>query len=161
MSEEKQEVKVNCECGSVVLKKNYASHVKTKKHLAVVGGSTRKRGVNFADAQETDVADVDDYDAYANGVDGDDGEDGEDDFEEEMLGILEGMDEHIVILEKKMEDVFNRVEETRSKVNLCLGECREVAMNQPYAKQINELTNQVSGLTNAVNEMKTLLANPK
>jgi len=148
MSEEKQEVKVNCECGSVVLKKNYASHVKTKKHLAVVGGSTqqtRKRGVNFADAQETDVADVDDYE------DAEDGEDGEDEFEEEILGILEGMDEHMVILKEKMEDVFKRVEETRLKVNLCLGECREVAMNQPYAKQIDELTA-------AVNEMKAVLA---
>ena len=148
MSEEKQEVKVNCGCGSVVLKKNLSSHVKTKKHLAVVGGPpqlTRQRGVNFAEAQETDVADVDDYDE-------EDGE--EDEFEEEILGILEGMDEHIVVLEKKMEDVFNRVEETRLKVNSCLGECREIAMNQPYAKQINELTN-------AVNEMKAVLSSLK
>jgi hypothetical protein len=132
MSEEKQEVKVNCGCGSVVLKKNLSSHVKTKKHLAVVGGPpqlTRQRGVNFADAQKTDVADVDDYEE-----DEEDGE--EDEFEEEILGILEGMDEHIVVLEKKMEDVFNRVSS---------------------AKQINELTNEVSGLKTAVNEMKAVL----
>jgi hypothetical protein len=116
----------------------------------VVGGPpqlTRQRGVNFAEAQETDVADVDDYE--------EDGE--EDEFEEEILGILEGMDEHIVVLQKKMEDVFNRVEETRLKVNSCLGECREISANQPYSTQINDLTNEVSGVKTAVNEMKAVL----
>ena len=153
-----QPEKINCECGSVVLKKNYTSHVKTKKHLAVVVGGpvkpSRSKGVNFADAQQTESAD--DYDDCEDHEDQEEEE--EDEFEEEVLCILEGMDHSLETLNKKLDACFERIEETRSKVNLCLGECRDsrseterVAMNQPYEKQINELTN-------AVNEMKTLLS---
>ena len=65
--EEKGIEKVTCDCGSIVLKKNMSSHVKTKKHQACVGGpslhrSTRQERdqVSFADAQHTDRADVSD-----------------------------------------------------------------------------------------------------
>lgn len=94
--EQKQEVKVNCPCGSVVLKKNLSSHVKTKKHLAVLGGPpqlTRQRGVvNFADAQQTDVADVEEDDEF----DEDDGE--EDGFEDDVMEALEDISKHLEAL---------------------------------------------------------------
>ena len=101
--EQKQEVKVNCPCGSIVLKKNLSSHVKTKKHLAVVGGppqltrqlrSTRgERGVvNFADAQQTDVADAEDDDQF----DEDDCE--EDGFEDDVMEALEDISKHLEAL---------------------------------------------------------------
>ena len=102
--EEKPE-KINCECGSVVLKKNYTSHVKTKKHLAVVGGPvkpSRSKGVNFADAQQTESAD--DYDDCEDHEE--DQEEEEDEFEEEVLCILEGMDHALETLNKKLDACF-------------------------------------------------------
>jgi hypothetical protein len=152
-----EELKINCGCGSVVLKKNLASHCKTKKHLAMSGnvpplpcstGASRSReSSKFNRAQKSTVAD-----AYANGVDekeeeddeyedelehGDD--DGDDEFEDEVIEMLECLAERLVTLSEKLDACFERIEETRLKVNQCLGECREVTANQPYAKQINEM----------------------
>lgn len=135
-SETKQELKINCECGSIVLKKNLSSHSKTKKHLAVVGSvpplpSRESRA--FSKAQKTTVADVDELeqedeedDEYDE--DGHDGDDADDEFEEEVLGMLEGLAEHIIAISNKLDACFERIEETRLKVNLCLGEVRELSL---------------------------------
>lgn len=130
--EEKGE-KINCECGSVVLKKNLASHAKTKKHLACVGGPSssfapslhRNTGVSFADAQHTDRADVSDDEGSE-----DDMDDGED--LDELFGIIEELGKVIVVLDKKLDDVFNRVEESRLKINLILGEVRDISLRLPF-----------------------------
>lgn len=125
-----QELKINCECGSIVLKKNLSSHSKTKKHMAVVGNipplPSRESRV-FSKAQKTTVADVEDEedDEYD---DADDGDDGDDEFEEEVLGMLEGLAEHIIAISNKLDACFERIEETRSKVNLSLGEVRELSL---------------------------------
>lgn len=98
--EEKGE-KINCECGSVVLKKNLSSHVKTKKHQALAGPSSsslhRSTGVSFADAQHTDRADMDDE-----GSDDDDGED-----MEELFDMIEELGKAIVIIDQKIDSVVN------------------------------------------------------
>ena len=88
--EELKGEKINCDCGSVVLKKNLASHVKTKKHQACLGPPSlhRNTGVSFADAQHTDRADV-----------SDDEEDDMDDGEE--LGKA-----HLV-LDQKLDNIMN------------------------------------------------------
>lgn len=135
-----EELKINCECGSVVLKKNLASHTKTKKHLAVVGNVPTlpsRESSKFNRAQKSTVADQeDDDDEYEDELEhGDDG----DEFEDEVIEMLECLAERLVTLSEKLDACFERIEETRLKVNQCLGECREVAMNQPYAKQINEM----------------------
>jgi len=143
--EEKGE-KVNCECGSVVLKKNLASHVKTKKHQALAGPASLHRGVSFADAQHTDRAD-----AYADGVVDDDDDGSEDDGEEEeafmeLFDMIEQLGKAIVVMDKKLDNVFDRVEElrggvarmaveeaeTRLKTNLILGEVREIGLRLPF-----------------------------
>jgi hypothetical protein len=120
--------KVNCECGSVVLKKNYASHVKTKKHLAVVGPRSkpsRSRSVNFADAQQTESADLDDdYDECEEDDEQESDADleEEDVFEDEVMMAFEEVAKLLSSLSLKIDSTFERVEETRLKVNLCLGE---------------------------------------
>jgi len=131
--EEKGE-KVNCECGSVVLKKNLASHVKTKKHQALAGPPSlhRNTGVSFADAQHTDRAD-----AYADGVVDDDDDGSEDDGEEEeafmeLFDMIEELGKAIVVMDKKLDNVFDRVEETRLKTNSILGEVREIGLRLPF-----------------------------
>jgi hypothetical protein len=136
------ELKINCGCGSVVLKKNLASHCKTKKHLAMSGNVPplpSRESSKFNRAQKSTVADPEDdeleqdEDEYE-----DDGDDG-DEFEDEVIEMLECLAERLITLSEKLDACFERIEETRTKVNQCLGECREIAMNQPYAKQINEM----------------------
>ena len=137
--EEKVGEKVNCECGSVVLKKNYASHVKTKKHLAVVGPSRPSRSkshVNFADAQQTESADLDDDYDECEEEDEDEEEEEEDGFEDEVMMAFEEVAKLLSSLSQKIDSTFERVEETRLKVNSCLGElrsgfaeCREISLN--------------------------------
>lgn len=129
--EEKGE-KLTCECGSVVLKKNLASHIKTKKHQAVTGTSSsfapslhRSVGVSFADAQHTDRADVEDDEGSESDMD-----DGED--IEELFSMIEELGKAIVVLDKKLDNVFDRVEETRLKTNLILGEVRDISLRLPY-----------------------------
>ncbi len=138
-----EELKINCECGSIVLKKNLASHLKTKKHLAMAGVMPplpSRESSKFNRAQKSTVADQEDDDEYEDELeDGDDGDDG-DEFEDEVIEMLECLAERLVTLSQKLDACFERIEETRLKVNQCLGECQEVAMNQPYAKQINEMT---------------------
>jgi hypothetical protein len=125
--EEKGE-KVNCECGSVVLKKNLASHVKTKKHQALAGPPSlhRNTGVSFADAQHTDRADVEDDDDGSE----DDGE--EEEAFMELFDMIEELGKAIVVLDKKLDSVFDRVEETRLKTNSILGEVRDISLRLPY-----------------------------
>ena len=97
--EEKGE-KLTCECGSVVLKKNLASHVKTKKHQACVGGpSSLHRGVSFADAQHTDRADVSDDE------DDDDMDDGEE--LDELLDMVEELGKAHLVLDQKLDNIMN------------------------------------------------------
>jgi H2-forming N5,N10-methylenetetrahydromethanopterin dehydrogenase-like enzyme len=124
--EEKGE-KLTCECGSVVLKKNLASHIKTKKHQAVTGTPSLHRsvGVSFADAQHTDRADVEDDEGSESDMD-----DGED--IEELFSMIEELGKAIVVLDKKLDNVFDRVEETRLKTNLILGEVREIDARLPF-----------------------------
>jgi len=122
--EEKGE-KLTCECGSVVLKKNLASHIKTKKHQAVTGPPSLHRGVSFADAQHTDRADVEDDEGSESDMD-----DGED--IEELFSMIEELGKAIVVLDKKLDSVFDRVEETRLKTNLILGEVRDISLRLPY-----------------------------
>lgn len=177
MSEEK---KIECVCGSVVFQKNMNAHTKTAKHKACVSGVVppklertksekrlqssqkvkkgKKKDVNFAEAQHSDVADQDDEisedDEFDEEDDIEDNQDEQDAFEDEVMEALEDIVKHLGEQAEASKSLFDRVEEIRLKVNLCLGETREVAMNQPYAKQINELTNAVSCLTTVVNEMK-------
>jgi hypothetical protein len=117
--EEVKGEKINCECGSVVLKKNLASHVKTKKHQALAGSPLHRSGVSFADAQHTDCADVEDDDEGSE----DEGED-----LEELFDMLEELGKAIVLIDKKVDSLFERVEETRLKTNSILGEVREVSL---------------------------------
>lgn len=129
--EEKGE-KINCECGSVVLKKNLASHIKTKKHQSVANPPSlhRHTGVSFADAQHTDRADVD---SRAE-LDDDDDESGDEAEEEafiELFDMIEELGKAIVLLDKKVDSVFERVEDTRLKTNSILGEVREVGLRLP------------------------------
>jgi hypothetical protein len=126
--------KVNCACGSVVLKKNLASHVKTKKHQALAGPSSsfapslhRSVGVSFADAQHTDRADVEDSDDGSEDGSEDDGDD-----IDELFGIIEELTKAVFTLDKKLDTVFDRVEETRLKTNLILGEVRDISLRLPY-----------------------------
>lgn len=115
------ENKMTCACGSVVLKKNLASHIKTKKHQALAGPPSLHRGVSFADAQHTDRADVEDDD--------DDGSEDEGDEDlDELFVIIEELTKAIFTLDKKLDSVFDRVEETRLKMNSTLGEVREVSL---------------------------------
>jgi aminoglycoside phosphotransferase len=125
--EEKGE-KITCECGSVVLKKNLASHVKTKKHQSVANPPSLHRGVSFADAQHTDRADVDDED------DDDDDESGDEEEEafEELFDMIEELGKVIVVLDKKLDNLFDRVEETRLKTNSIIGEVRDISLRLPY-----------------------------
>jgi len=119
------ENKMTCACGSVVLKKNLASHIKTKKHQALAGPPSLHRGVSFADAQHTDRADVEDDD--------DDGSEDEGDEDlDELFGIIEELTKAIFTLDKKLDSVFDRVEETRLKMNLTLGEARDISLRLPY-----------------------------
>lgn len=91
--------KINCECGSVVLKKNLASHAKTKKHLACVGGPpSLHRAVSYADAQHTDRADVDDEDD-------DDMDDGEE--LEELFEMVEELGKAHIVLDQKLDNIMN------------------------------------------------------
>jgi len=115
------ENKMTCACGSVVLKKNLASHIKTKKHQALAGPPSLHRGVSFADAQHTDRADVDDDDDEGSEDEGDEDLD-------ELFGIIEELTKAIFTLDKKLDSVFDRVEETRLKMNSTLGEVREVSL---------------------------------
>jgi hypothetical protein len=130
-----EELKINCGCGSVVLKKNLASHTKTKKHLAVVGNVpplpsresskfNRAQKSTLADEKEEDELEQDD-DEYEDEL-----EHGDDEFEDEVIEMLECLAERLVTLSEKLDACFERIEETRLKVNSCLGECREIAMNQ-------------------------------
>ena len=125
--EEKGE-KLTCECGSVVLKKNLASHIKTKKHQAVTGPPSlhRSTGVSFADAQHTDRADVEDDEGSESDMD-----DGED--IEELFSMIEELGKAILVMDKKLDNVFDRVEETRLKTNLILGEVRDISLRLPFA----------------------------
>jgi hypothetical protein len=117
--------KINCECGSVVLKKNLASHIKTKKHQALAGPPSLHRGVSFADAQHTDRADVEDDDE----LEDDEGSEDEGDEDlDELFGIIEELTKAIFTLDQKLDKVFDRVEETRLKINSTLGEVREVSL---------------------------------
>ena len=127
--EEKGE-KINCECGSVVLKKNLASHIKTKKHQALAGPPSLHRsvGVSFADAQHTDRADVDDDD----GSEDESGDEAEEEAIMELFDMIEELGKAIVVLDKKVDSVFDRVEETRLKTNLILGEVRDISLRLPY-----------------------------
>jgi len=119
------ENKMTCACGSVVLKKNLASHIKTKKHQALAGPPSLHRGVSFADAQHTDRADVEDDD--------DDGSEDEGDEDlDELFGIIEELTKAIFTLDKKLDSVFDRVEETRLKMNSTLGEVREIGLRLPF-----------------------------
>jgi hypothetical protein len=124
--EEKGE-KINCECGSVVLKKNLASHIKTKKHQALAGPPSlhRNTGVSFADAQHTDRADVDDDDDES-------GDEAEEEAFEELFDMIEELGKAIVLLDKKVDSVFDRLEETRLKTNSILGEVREIGLRLPF-----------------------------
>jgi hypothetical protein len=124
--EEKGE-KINCECGSVVLKKNLASHIKTKKHQALAGPPSlhRNTGVSFADAQHTDRADVEDDDDES-------GDEAEEEAFEELFDMIEELGKAIVLLDKKLDSFFDRVEETRLKTNLILGEVREIGLRLPF-----------------------------
>ena len=144
-----EELKINCGCGSVVLKKNLASHTKTKKHLAVVGivpplpcstGASRSReSSKFNRAQKSTVADEkEDEDEFEDELD--DGDDG-DEFEDEVIEMLECLAERLVTLSEKLDACFERIEETRTKVNSCLGECREIAMNQSKTLVPTPVTN--------------------
>jgi hypothetical protein len=126
--------KVNCACGSVVLKKNLASHIKTKKHQALAGPPSlhRSSGVSFADAQHTDRADVDDSeDGSEDGSEDDELEEG--DELDELFGIIEELTKAVFTLDKKLDTVFDRVEETRLKMNSTLGEVREIGLRLPFA----------------------------
>jgi hypothetical protein len=121
------ENKMTCACGSVVLKKNLASHVKTKKHQALAGPPSLHRGVSFADAQHTDRADVEDDDDEGSEDEGDEDLD-------ELFGIIEELTKAIFTLDKKLDRVYERVEELRGgvaetllKQNLTLGEVRELS----------------------------------
>jgi hypothetical protein len=158
MSEEK---KIECVCGSVVFQKNMNAHTKTAKHKACVSGvvppklertkSERapRKGVNFAEAQQSNVADQDDE--LSEGSEAEDELD--DGFEDEVMEALENIIKHLEEQTHESEDILKRVEETRLKVNSCLGECREVAMNQPYAKQINEMNEVLQNLVKSVNDL--------
>lgn len=105
--EEKGIEKVTCDCGSIVLKKNMSSHVKTKKHQACLGPPSLHRsaygspqgGVSFADAQHTDRADVDD----------DDEEDDMDDGEEldELMDMVEELGKAHLVLDQKLDNIMN------------------------------------------------------
>ena len=108
---ENSEEKITCQCGSTILKKNLASHVKTKKHIAVLGGPpplpSRSSGVSFADAQHTTCADAeDDYDD-----DGEDGDDMEELFEmvEEGLRLSMDLAKAVEILNGKIDSLTNIV----------------------------------------------------
>jgi hypothetical protein len=118
--------KINCECGSIVLKKNLASHIKTRKHQSVANPPSlhRSTGVSFADAQHTDRADEDDEGSES---DMDDGED-----LEELFSMIEELGKAILVMDKKLDNVFDRVEETRLKTNLILGEVREIGLRLPF-----------------------------
>jgi H2-forming N5,N10-methylenetetrahydromethanopterin dehydrogenase-like enzyme len=96
--EEVKGEKINCECGSVVLKKNLASHVKTKKHQALAGSVSplHRSGVSFADAQHTDRADDDEED------DMDDGEE-----LEELLDMVEELGKAHLVLDQKLDNIMN------------------------------------------------------
>lgn len=96
--EESKGEKINCECGSVVLKKNLASHVKTKKHLACAGPPSLHRAVSYADAQHTDRADEEEED------DMDDGEE-----LEELLDMVEELGKAIVVLDQKLDTIMNSI----------------------------------------------------
>jgi hypothetical protein len=131
--EEKGE-KVNCECGSVVLKKNLASHVKTKKHQSVANppslhrnsGRATSTGVSFADAQHTDRADDDD--------DEDDEDEEEEEAFEELFDMIEELGKAIMLIDKKIDSVFDRVEETRLKTNSILGEVKDNPLFDPKGR---------------------------
>jgi hypothetical protein len=130
-----EELKINCGCGSVVLKKNLASHCKTKKHLAMSGNVPplpSRESSKFNRAQKSTVADdekeEEDDDEYEDELEH--GDDGDDEFEDEVIEMLECLAERLVTLSEKLDACFERIEETRLKVNSCLGECREIAMNQ-------------------------------
>jgi hypothetical protein len=104
--EEKGIEKVTCDCGSIVLKKNMSSHVKTKKHQACVGGpslhrSTRQERdqVSFADAQHTDRADVSDDE------EDDDMDDGEE--LEELMDMVEELGKAHLVLDQKLDNIMN------------------------------------------------------
>jgi H2-forming N5,N10-methylenetetrahydromethanopterin dehydrogenase-like enzyme len=98
--EEKGIEKVTCDCGSVVLKKNMSSHVKTKKHQACVGGpSLHRSGVSFADAQHTDRADVSDDE------EDDDMDDGED--LDELMDMVEELGKAHLVLDQKLDNIMN------------------------------------------------------
>ena len=96
--EEKGIEKVTCDCGSIVLKKNMSSHVKTKKHQACLGPPSLHRGVSFSDAQHTDRADVDD-----------DEDDDIDDGEEldELLDMVEELGKAHLVLDQKLDNIMN------------------------------------------------------
>jgi hypothetical protein len=99
--------------------------VKTKKHQALAGSVSplHRSGVSFADAQHTDRADVDDDDEGSE----DEGED-----LEELFDMIEELGKVIVVMDKKLDNVFDRVEETRLKTNLILGEVRDISLRLPY-----------------------------
>ena len=106
------EEKIACQCGSTVLKKNLASHVKTKKHIAVMGGPPplpkRSSGVNFTDAQHSTTADIDDDE------EDDDEEDGDDieelfDMVEEGLRLSVDLAKAVEILNGKIDSLTNIV----------------------------------------------------
>jgi len=129
-----EELKINCGCGSVVLKKNLASHTKTKKHLAVVGNVPplpSRESSKFNRAQKSTLADEkeeEDDDEYEDELEhGDESDADQDEFEDEVIEMLECLAERLITLSEKLDACFERIEETRIKVNQCLG---EIAMNQ-------------------------------
>ena len=124
--EEKGE-KVNCECGSIVLKKNLASHIKTRKHQSVANPPSlhRHTGVSFADAQHTDRADVEDDDESGD-------EEEEEEAFEELFDMIEELGKAIMLIDKKVDSVFDRLEETRLKTNSILGEVKDISLRLPY-----------------------------
>ena len=120
--EEKGE-KINCECGSVVLKKNLASHAKTKKHQACLGPPSLHRGVSFADAQQSNRADDDD-----------DEDDEEEEGEEmdELFDMLEEVGKAIMLIDNKVDNLNKQMEDIRLKTNSILGEVRDVSLRLPF-----------------------------
>ena len=92
--------KINCGCGSIVMKKNLSSHVKTKKHMVSTGGPPslhRSSSVSFADAQKTDRADEEEEDF----------EDEDDEILEEIVCMIEELGKAHQVLDQKLDSIIS------------------------------------------------------
>jgi hypothetical protein len=136
------ENKMTCACGSVVLKKNLASHIKTKKHQALAGPPSLHRGVSFADAQHTDRADVEDDDDDEGSED-----DGDEDLDE-LFGIIEELTKAIFTLDKKNPaSAFKaHIEERQSE-----REREKSNSKSKLKKQVSQMRNSIAASTNIFN----------